>query len=153
MDQNEPLFSLSIDSSSQWHLGEAAKWARFIAIAGMCLLGIFILFAIFGVGFVRSGRAGYEGFRSDAYERSSMIGSIIGVTVIALIGFFPMLFLLQFANKTKLALAANNQQEMSEAFRELKKYLRYTGVITIILLCIYALLFIVGLLSRSSSSF
>jgi hypothetical protein len=72
--------------------------------------------------------------------------------VIALIYFFPCLFLFRFANKMKTALASNNQEVLNISFQNLKATFRYLGIITIIMLAFMVLAFIVVLLGAATGS-
>ena len=74
------------------------------------------------------------------------IGYLIGMLIVAVLAFFPLLFLLQFANKLRTALSANQQGELNTAFLNLKKYFRYVGVILIIVLTFYALVLIMAVI-------
>jgi hypothetical protein len=68
---------------------------------------------------------------------------VIMYVLVGLLYFFPCLFLLQFANKMRLALMSNDDLLLSESFRSLKKTFRYIGVLMIIGL----LFFLLGLIS------
>jgi hypothetical protein len=65
--------------------------------------------------------------------------------VLAVIYFFPCLFLYRFSTKMKTALNGNEQTDLTLSFQNLKSLFRYIGVITVIILAIYliAILFIV----------
>ncbi len=88
---NTSLFSLSIDPVTKSHLGEAAKWARFIAILGMFFLVLMILAVVFGSTVLFSSMNALDGEATGmaAYGSGFFAGYMI---VIALIYFFPLLF-------------------------------------------------------------
>jgi len=65
--------------------------------------------------------------------------------VLALIYFFPVYYLLQFANKMKKALSTKNEETLTNAFEMLKSHYKFIGVFTIITISLYALLFVVSL--------
>ena len=140
MDQTPSLFSLSIDPSSKEHLSEAAKWARFLAIVGFVFLGFIVIAGIF-ISVTLSSVDSY----GDPTIRSSGLGARLGAgaailyMILALIYFFPLLFLLRFANATRTALASNDQELMVQSFLNLKRFLRYVGILTIIVLALMAL--------------
>ena len=52
--------------------------------------------------------------------------------VAAVIWFFPLLYMLRFANQMKTALYGNDQENLNVSFQNLKRYFRYVGIITII---------------------
>jgi hypothetical protein len=57
---------------------------------------------------------------------------------IAVLYFFPSLFLFQFGSKMKIALNNNDQPALNLSFTKLKAYFRFWGVLTIILISFYA---------------
>src|SRR5215216_4652440 len=118
MKQNQSLFSLSIDPVAKSHLEDTARWARFLAIAGMVLLTLALLFS-FLMATIWSGNNVFR-FTTNGRETEEMTTAMrivyLVVMIIALaVAFFPLLFLLRFANRMKRALAANEQKNLNEA--------------------------------------
>lgn len=146
MDQNPSLFSLSLDLTLKEHLAEAAKWARFLAVVGLVSLGFLVLAGIaFSVTLSRANRFGNSGFSSTAYGVGYSTGMALFYLVIAIIYLFPLLYLLRFANAAKRALAANDQERLIESFQNLKRFLRYIGILTIIGLAFLILSVVIGI--------
>lgn len=152
MHENQSLFSLNIDPETKSHLADTAKWARFLAITGMVLLVIMALFSIVGMGM----GLGSLQTTSDlpGYDPSGMAGAGVAMIVVTLIVvvviFFPLLFLLRFANAMRNALAANDQETLVDSFLNLKKYFRFLGILTIIALVFYLLAFIIAIVGMST---
>ncbi|HEX4875976.1 MAG TPA: DUF5362 family protein, partial [Chitinophagaceae bacterium] len=71
--------------------------------------------------------------------------------LMGLLYFFPLMFLLHFANKMKTALATNDAGMLSESFRNLKKTFRYLGILMIIGLAFVALAILLGGLAALST--
>lgn len=130
MEDRSSLFSLSLDSASKEHLTEAAKWARFLAIVGFIFLGLLVL-----SGFAAS--AAVSRF-NDEYTGSRGMAGVLGATtavtyiIVAIVYFFPLLYLLRFANAAREAIASNDQERLAISFQNLKAMLRYVGIVTII---------------------
>jgi preprotein translocase subunit SecG len=148
MEQNQDtsLFGLGIDPNAKTHLSEAARWAKFLAIVGMVMCVIMVIFGILMSTMVSKATRDMEsGF---GYPRSMDTGAL-GVTMmvmyifIAIIYFFPCLFTLRFANHMQNALTANDQDSLNESFKNLKVTFRYMGILTIIFMA----LFLLGLLA------
>jgi hypothetical protein len=149
MEERQPLFSLSIEPITRMHLNETARWARFLAIIGMAFLILFIVgglvYSIYLSSVLESVNSDY-GFRTS-YSSSMIAGSAIMFLVVAVISFFPMLYMLRFANRMRKALNANDQEALNSSFQNLKIYFRYIGIITIIGLVLWVLwitIFILG---------
>ncbi len=150
--ESEPspsLFSLSVDPGSKVHLEETARWARFLALAGMVLLSL-------GAGGILVVGV-YTGLLSSGVDYPGMSGAYslgIALFYFLLLGvwFFPLLFLLRFANKMKAALRGNDQEALTNAVMNLKSCFRYVGIITIIILTLYAVIIVVVLFGLAATS-
>lgn len=152
--QNNSLFDLSITPESRSHLSETAKWAKFLAICGMIALVLVVIFGLYVSFALTRGMSQFENeIRREGLGYSSTgLGATTAVMyiLIGVLYFFPLLFLLHFANKMKAALAANDGGMLSESFRNLKKTFRYMGVLTIIGLVFFALALLLGGLAALS---
>lgn len=144
-----PLFTLAIDPLTKTHLGEAAKWARFLAIVGMIFLAIMLLFFVIG------GTAMFQMFSGLDQSNpamanatgSGMVFMAFWLILIVVLWFFPLLYTLRFANGMRRALRANDQEALNTAFKNLKITLRFLGIVTIIFLVIYALAIAIALMA------
>ena len=154
MEQDQSLFSLTIDPSSKSHLMDAAKWARFIAIAGMILLALGLLLSFLTAtawADSENMRLIINGREDGELTAMSRVVYLVITIFFLLVLFFPFLFLLQFANKVRTALEANQQGDLNIAFQNLKRYLRYVGILILIILGIYLLAFVLGLISAGTA--
>ena len=155
MEQSSSLFSLSIDPLTKSHLNETAKWARFLAIVGMVFLVLMIIFGLFFSTMMATSRNPFE----EPVEGGSGLMSGFGIglailyIILAVIWFFPLLFLLRFANGIRAALHSNDQNALNVSFQNLKSCFRYVGIITIIILGMYALAFVIALLGGAAALF
>jgi hypothetical protein len=150
MDENESLFSLAIDPATKAHLFETARWARFLAIAGMVFiaflvaLGVYSSFTISRYEDMFNGYPGQRGFMD-----SIGVGVAVMYLIMAMVAFFPLLFMLRFANQMRDALTSNNQALLTSSFQNLKVYFRYLGIVTIIFVVLTALSLFMGILGRA----
>ena len=138
MNSNDNLLNneLQIDTESQLHLGEAAKWAKFLGIVGFIFSGLTILA---GIGtFIISNEYG----RSYYYNRSQVFNPLVQLFVfliIAVIWIFASLFVYRFATKMKTALYNSDQITFNDALNNLAKNYRFLGIVTIVYLALVAL--------------
>ena len=145
--QNQ-LFGLSIDPIAKAHLGETAKWARFLAIVGMVFMGLVVVgMIIFAIFFSTLAGSLDQSTSATNVIFASGLGIGIALFYIILMGiwFLPLLFMLRFANNMKRALAGDDQQALNRSFQQLKVCYRYIGIITIIILSLYAIIFLFGI--------
>jgi hypothetical protein len=142
MQDSQGLFSLSIDPVTKGHLADTARWAKFLSIVGMVLLALAIIANIWGISFMDRATA-VDGYNDAVLMNSMRLGMVVASIIVIAIAFFPLMYLYQFANRMKVALAANEQEALNDSFLNLKRYFRYIGILVIILLAMYALFFIV----------
>ena len=137
------LFELSIDHESHSHLSETARWAKFLAIVGFVTCGLIAILSFFMGSILASTTL-------TPYSTSGLGvigGAFITILylVIAVIYFFPCLFLYNFSVRLKAALGSNDQVKLNQSLKAQKTLFKYVGIMTIVILSFYALaLVIVG---------
>ncbi|HEX6190918.1 MAG TPA: DUF5362 family protein [Chitinophagaceae bacterium] len=151
--QGNNLFNLTVDNPVKSHLGETAKWGRFLAIVGFIMLGLMIVFGLVMIASPNltssSDYNTYGDATPMAIERSV---TAILLILFCCLYFFPCLFLLRYSNKMKTALLSDDQQGLTESFRNLKLLFRFIGILTLIVLAVYALIFIIIIVTAATIS-
>lgn len=143
------LFELQIDHNGSAYLKEAARWAKFLAIVGFVCIGLLVIIALFA-GAVLSSFSSFAGPASGAARTSGAFLTVIYI-LIAVLYFFPCLYLYNFAAKAQVALRGNDQEQLNQSLKNLKAMLRYMGILTIIWLCFVLLGFIVAIITAGSA--
>jgi Family of unknown function (DUF5362) len=151
MEQNTSnLFELQVDHQSNAYLKETAKWAKFLAIVGFIGCALIILVGIFAGSVMASafGDMGGGGFGGG-------FGVVMAVVYIllALLAFFPYLYLYRFATQMQVALRNNDQAALTTSFGNLKSCFKFVGILTIIVLAFYALALVFGVLGATMAGF
>jgi hypothetical protein len=133
---------IELGGISLLHLNEIRKWTHFLSILGFVAVGL-LLFAGVIMLVVTSVSSAFQ------YEALGMMGPFIGIIylVVAVIYFFPVLYLFQFSKYAKQSLitlgsSGSSPELLAEAIRYLKKHFRFVGIFTIALLAIYILVII-----------
>jgi len=118
-------------------ISDIAKWTKFLSIVGFVFIGLLVIFAFYAGSY-------FEMY--SALMGTSGMGTMMTVTylILAIINFFPVLYLFQFASRAQKALANGNDTEIEIAFDSLRKHYLYLGILTIIILGLYAILFLIG---------
>lgn len=135
---------LQVSAASQNFLNEAAKWGKFLAIVGFIFCGIMIVVAFF-IPTLFMTLPPYNQL-SGSFSSGVSAGITVVYLVLALILFFPCLYLFRFSVKMKLALSSVSQENFDISLQNLKSLLKFYGIFTIVMLSFYALAFIVGML-------
>jgi len=144
------LFELQVDQTAMSYLRDAARWARFLAIAGFIFCGLFVVFAIV----VATVLAGLLSTMGTSPATGGMgAGPIAAVYIgIALVSFFPNLYLYNFAGRMRAALRDNDQDQLNIAFKNVRALFRFVGVLMIIGLGLFVLFFLLLLITAGRIS-
>jgi uncharacterized membrane protein YjgN (DUF898 family) len=145
-DNPQPRTHLTISEQAKLFLAEAGKWGRFIAIVGFIMVAFMVIFALFA-GVFMSNLPGTEelpfsmGFFSIIY------------LVIAAVYFFPILYLYRFSMRIREALNRNDEMVLENAFENLKSHYKFLGILIIVMLVLYALIFALAIVGGLLSAF
>lgn len=145
------IFLLQVDNGNIPYLKEAAKWAKFLAIMGFIFCGIMLIAALFAGTILSSSLSQVETSSQESSLFNKLSGGITVVYILlALIFFIPYLFLFNFASKMQTALRNNDQINLNTSFKNLKLCFKFWGILLVIILCFYALFFIIFALLGSA---
>lgn len=141
MEQQETgFFDTNLDNIAKAHLLETVRWTKFLAILGFVGTAIMILGAIFIMsmgGMMSQAMGGMLGAMGS-------IGLGILYLVFAVIYIIPVISLYKFSTNMKNGINTNNQDLINEGFRHQKNMYRFFGIISIIFIVLYLLIFIFG---------
>jgi hypothetical protein len=143
--QEEEIFTLKIDDTAKAYMLEAGRWARFLAVIGFIIMGLFVVGGVV-VGFYSAALGLTE------YGGKFGVGMFALYLVFAAIYFYPVYSLFKFSSYSRHAVATNDQQQFNRSLFYLKNQFKFWGVLTILLLAIYGIsivLIIVGIATRS----
>ena len=131
MDLNLEIRKIEIEKETLNNLNTTRKWTMFLAISGFIFIGLIIT-----LGFI-------TGTFLSAFNLSDTTPGIPDFLmpaiffVLAVIYFFPVFFLFRFSKHTSNAIATLNSQEFNKAFKYLKRYFVYLGILLIIVITCY----------------
>ena len=141
---------LQVSPVSQSFLTEAARWGKFLSIAGFIFCG-FIIVTSFFIPTIYSNLSRLNGLAPELINSAAYSVSILYL-IAALVLFFPCLFLYRFSVKMKIALTTISQENFEGSLKNLKSLFKFYGIITIILLSFYALIFVIFMLAIAMNS-
>lgn len=129
--QKEIIQSMEIDGSMMSVLNETRKWTKFMAILGFIGIGFMLLMGLFFGTF-------FPSVMETMPQSSPFPIKMMGITyvILAIVFFFPILFLLNFSNQMKSALYYNNQEALYQSFNNLKRHFKFIGILIIVELII-----------------
>ena len=124
-------------------LRRTAKWARFLAFVGFALIALIVIFGLFAGSMI--GR--FVAKESVTLPSCGALYSLIFL-LLAVFYFFPTLFLYRFATRSLKAVnGAFDGGVFSTGLDSLRRLFAFTGVFILIVLCLYASLFLIGLIA------
>jgi hypothetical protein len=142
-----PTGELRLDETNREYLYDTARWAKFLAIVGFIMCALLVVIGLFAgtmMSNMSSRMQDMQGFGdSNPGAGMGMIMTIFYI-LIAVLYFFPCLYLYRFSTGMIDALADNDQGTLTSSFSNLKACFKFVGILTIIILCLYGVA-IVGL--------
>jgi hypothetical protein len=137
---------IELEGVTLLYMNEIRKWTQFMSILGFVVIG---LLALVGVIFLI---ASVTRPSMQIDEFGILLGPWMGICYIllAVVYFFPVLYMYRFSTFAKQSLlqissGESSNELMAKAIVYLKRHFRYVGIFTIAILAVY-LLVIIGLL-------
>ena len=147
--QNADLLSndLTVTTISRGFLSETAKWAKLLSILGFIMCGLMAILA-FAMPFLMSFMPGNEMMPMGGAAMAKGMGAMLTVFYLgfAVLLLMPCLYLYRFSTKMKMALMQTDTEVLDTSFSNLKSFFKFYGIMSIVILSIYALIFIFAII-------
>jgi uncharacterized integral membrane protein len=138
----QPIFSIGADETSSYYLLQTVRWTKFLAIIGFILIGLMIMVMI-PIMFMSASVAALPGVSTGVPMGITMFFVVLSLFLYI----YPTLALLRFSNNMKLAILGADQGAFNTALRHQRNLYRYIGILVIVIISVYALIFLVGMAS------
>ena len=142
--------TLILSPEAQTYLREAARWASFLSIVGFifCVL-ILIMSLMIGTTTTLMSRM----MPSNSGVPVGIGGSFVSILYILLdiLYFFFPLYLYRFANRVKKGIVFQDSAHVTRATESLKSFFKLWGIVTVIVIAIYAIIFLFVIVAGVSS--
>lgn len=137
LDQDQDLGAGKINVLSNEAFGflkEIKMWSKFLSIVGFVMIGILLIVGI-----------GMATFLNKMGSNGAPEGLVVLLyALIGLLYFFPTYYLFQFSNNMGKAYKTNSSSYVTEAFKNLKSCFKFVGIMTLIVVIIYAGIFLIA---------
>lgn len=127
---NTPVTPLMIE-----HLRATKPWVRLISVVMFIFVGLMFLGGLFMIfGAAASG---------GAMRGAAGVGPVVGIFyfIFGALYLIPAYFLHQYASSINELLRGGGDVAMENALGSQKSFWRFSGILTLIIICIYALMF------------
>lgn len=129
-ETTQPQIELFVTDDAKDYINETRKWAKFLAILGFIGSGLIAIMAVFAGSMF-----------STIWGGASFMISILYL-LMALLYFFPSLYLYRFSEKANRALYKKDSNELEVALGNLKSTFKFYGIAAIVIISLYLLIFI-----------
>jgi lysylphosphatidylglycerol synthetase-like protein (DUF2156 family) len=144
MTENIPVFKIGLTEEAIDHLQKLSKWASFFSILRFICLALIILLGFISVLIlIVTNPFGRESEMGGAL--SPLIAAMIFL-LIAIVCFFPTLYLYKFSLYAKRSIRTSGTPELTVALKYLRNYYSYRGVLTIVLIALYVIVVVIRIL-------
>ncbi|HKP32223.1 MAG TPA: DUF5362 family protein [Chitinophagaceae bacterium] len=133
---SDNLFSIPIDQEGKELIRTIAWWARLIAIIAFIGYAVSII-----VSFMKP-----DMVINDEVYSTSRTSSVVGAIIAAAIGIAINSFLFKFGNSARAGVDSMDTGLLSDAFNNLRIYYKILGIIVIICLVLFGLVFLFAML-------
>lgn len=132
---------LALNELSFLHLEETAKWGKFLAIVQFVGLALMVIVAlVMGIFLPEMNNAmTQESPVPISFSATFIMILYLGMAVLM---FFPALYLYHYAVKLKMAIQEKNSEVLGDAFNHQRRLYKFIGIVTIVVIAIYAIVFI-----------
>ena len=154
MENLQENSKIEIGHEGLGYLNTTRKWTMFFAILGFVAIGLMLLGSLFFGALFKGAMSGFSGMEGmegmEGMDVARTAGGFAGVLmfivvlVFAVIYFFPMFYLLKFSVLSKKAIESLDASGLTQALKYLKSYWVYLGILVIIVLALYLLIFIIA---------
>jgi hypothetical protein len=112
-------------------LNKARKWTMFLSVTGFIFLGLIIIIGMLTGTFLSAFNL------SDKTPGMPDFLLMSGFGIAAIVNFFPIFFLYRFSVHAANGVSTRNPEEIHKAFRFLKRFFLFIGVLLIVAIVSY----------------
>jgi amino acid transporter len=135
------LGSKGLQADTLGQINDIAKWTKILTIVSFVSISISLISAF------------VTGSKVAEYSAATGMGSIFTSIIVAAISLALNIILYKSSQAIKAGIDNNNQGEFAVGMQKMATYFKIIGIIVIIALCIFALLFVFGLIGGLMGGF
>lgn len=137
-DHSEETHGITLDDNAKANMLEIGRWGKFLAIVSIVMMVLVVLIGVASMTSLSSLASSYPG---GAAAFGGFFLLFFYLVIIALY-IYPTYALYKYSTMIKEAIQNDDQFTFNEAFRHLKGAFKYMGILMLVVICIYALMFV-----------
>ena len=132
-NQTDPLANILVTPLMIEYLQATKPWVRFMSVITFIMAGFMVLFGVIIMLLPNTGMGGF--------------GPLLGIIYILLAGLYvgPAFFLHQFASSIGHLMEGGGDCALEAALGSQKSFWRFVGIMTLVLISLYALFFVIAI--------
>lgn len=140
--------TIVVDNNAKYILDSITKWVKFLSILGIIAYALLIIvgFGIMAFGGVAAANLGFGDFEGIIGVFAGLLYIIIGAICL-----YPVIKMLNYSSKMKTAIRSDRQDIYEEALRNFNSAVKFWGILAIIALVLYGLVFIFAMIGAMVS--
>jgi MFS family permease len=136
METTPEIPKIEIEQETLKDLNTTRKWTMFLSILGFIGIGVLVIAGLFAGAFLSVFNTG----DADLGYPEWLV--FIIVLAFAAIYFFPVLYLFRFSKHTSAAVKTLDKNELHKAFKNLRRYYVFIGILIIVVLALYLIIIV-----------
>lgn len=146
------VFDLQMDQQCLAYLLETAKWNKFLAIVWFVLCGLFAIFSIFAGGLLSTFYSSMPGMEMGGLGAGMGVMVTIIYLLMTAVYLIPNFWRYKFSVQAIRAIYGNDQVLLNDSMNNLRKYSKYWGILTIIIISLYVLIILFAIIGAAAGS-
>lgn len=122
---------------------KTARWARYYLYIMLAYFALLLLFSVLGIG--GAATAGAEA------AAAGIVSTLFSFGIMLLLVGYPLYKLWGFTSKAPRALRTGSQETLTEAVSNMRSVYKFTGIVMIVTLAIYALAILFALVAGGAA--
>jgi hypothetical protein len=136
------LFEIVVGANGRLYLKDAARWAKFLAIAGLIFCALCIAVSFWSISFTETSVV--PGWHTTIYPPAFIFGAIIQIGF-PVFCFFPCVLLLRFSNRSLKALRENDGDLLARSFRSMRSTYRFIAVLMVLGMVFFLVVLVIAI--------
>lgn len=136
--------AMTLGEEDRQLIASSCKWAKFLSILGFISMGLMVVAVVLMMLGVLVAGSFFSDMMMGPFQITMFVVMMSLALVVSLLYFLPLFYLYNYASKGARAVEAGDTLMMTESFANLKRFFKFIGIMTIVVIALYLLMILVG---------